>query len=75
MGQLARGIGSWGKKQSKTLEQNLQEYLQEELRILPGRLEMTPFLDEIDRLRDDTERLSARIAKLTKRVAEKDKTK
>jgi ubiquinone biosynthesis protein UbiJ len=74
VGQLARGIGSWGKRQSKTLEQNLQEYLQEELRILPGRLEMTPFLDEIDRLRDDTERLSARIAKLTKRVAEKDKT-
>jgi ubiquinone biosynthesis accessory factor UbiJ len=72
VGQLARGIGRWGRRQSRITEQNLQEYLQEELRILPARLEMTPFLDGVDRLRDDTERLAARIAKLSKRLAVKD---
>ncbi|MCU7842321.1 MAG: SCP2 sterol-binding domain-containing protein [Candidatus Thiodiazotropha sp. (ex Monitilora ramsayi)] len=72
VGNLARSLGHWGKRQSSIWDQNLQEYLQEELRLLPTRLELAPFLDEVDRLRDDTERLDARITKLAKRVAVKE---
>ena len=64
VGNLARGLLDWGGRQTRTFEQNLQEYLQEELRLLPSRPEVEPFLADIDRLRDDTERLQARIKRL-----------
>ena len=64
VGSFARGLLDWGNRQSRTFEQNLQEYLQEELRLLPSRAEVEPFLADIDRLRDDTERLEARIKRL-----------
>ncbi|BBB24886.1 ubiquinone biosynthesis accessory factor UbiJ [Amphritea japonica] len=43
---------------------NLEEYLKEELRILPSAPEVRQFSSEVDRIRQDTERLSARIARL-----------
>ncbi len=49
-----------------TLEQDLSEYLQEEARLLPARIEVHYFLDEVDRLRSDTDRLTARVARLLK---------
>lgn len=64
VGNLARGLLDWGDRQTRTFEQNLQEYLQEELRLLPSRLEVEPFLAEVDQLRDDSERLAARIKRL-----------
>ncbi|MES9992497.1 MAG: SCP2 sterol-binding domain-containing protein [Candidatus Thiodiazotropha sp.] len=73
IGNLTRATFSWGRSLNRTLEQNLQEYLQEELRLLPAGNEITPFLSEVDRLRDDTERLEARIQRLEKRLDTKDK--
>ena len=67
-GNLARGLMRWGVESRHTLGLNLQEYLQEELRLLPGRYEIEPFLSEVDRLRDDVERLDARLERLLKRV-------
>jgi ubiquinone biosynthesis accessory factor UbiJ len=64
VGNMTRGLLGWGTRQARTFEQNLQEYLQEELRLLPSRPEVEPFLADIDRLRDDTERLQARIKRL-----------
>ena len=75
VGNLARNISGWGKKQSQIIDQNLQEYLQEELLLLPGQLEIKPFLDGVDQLRDDTERLEARIARLLKKELAKEKSK
>ena len=43
---------------------NLEEYLKEELRILPSVPEVSQFSSEVDQIRQDTERLSARIARL-----------
>ena len=43
---------------------NLEEYLKEELRILPSAPEVSQFSSEVDQIRQDTERLSARIARL-----------
>ncbi len=64
IGGLFRGILGWGTQARATAEQNLKEYLQEELRMLPSAYEVQPFLVEVDRLRDDVERLEARIQRL-----------
>jgi ubiquinone biosynthesis protein UbiJ len=74
IGKRVRSAISWGRSVNRTTEQNLQEYLQEELRLLPARAEVTVFLDEVDRLRDDAERLEARLQRLRQRLDEKDKT-
>ncbi|MCU7904861.1 MAG: SCP2 sterol-binding domain-containing protein [Candidatus Thiodiazotropha sp. (ex Epidulcina cf. delphinae)] len=74
IGNLVRTAIGWGRALGDTAEQDLQEYLQEELRLLPGRFETAPFLNEVDRLRDDAERLDARIQRLVQGIADKDKT-
>lgn len=45
------------------------EYLTEESRDVVPRAELNAFYDDVDTLRDDAERLAARVARLTKRVA------
>ena len=42
----------------------MAEYLQEEGRDVPARVEVDEFLEGVDRLRDDTERLDAKLARL-----------
>ncbi|MET0089620.1 MAG: SCP2 sterol-binding domain-containing protein [Candidatus Thiodiazotropha sp.] len=64
IGGLFRSVLGWGAQARATAEQNLKEYLQEELRMLPSAYEVQPFLEEVDRLRDDVERLEARIQRL-----------
>jgi ubiquinone biosynthesis protein UbiJ len=75
VGRLVRSAVNWGRAVGKTSEQNLKEYLQEELRLLPGPNELDTFINEVDRLRDDTERLDARIQRLEQRLDDKDKAK
>ena len=69
VGNLTRGLFRWGERLRKTAGLNLQEYLQEELRLLPTRCEVEPLLGDIDRLRDDVERLSARIDRLQRNLS------
>ncbi len=65
-GVLARKGQQWLAESAETLRQDLSEYLQEESRLLPTRVELNAFLDEVDRLRSDTDRLSARVERLLK---------
>jgi ubiquinone biosynthesis accessory factor UbiJ len=64
LGNLARGAREWGRRAAEGLASDLGEYLQEERRELPSRAEVEVFLDGVDRLRIDTERLEARVARL-----------
>jgi ubiquinone biosynthesis protein UbiJ len=66
---LARGFLDWGRKASGSLTTNVVEFLQEEGRDLPTRVEVDEFLEGVDRLRDDTDRLEARLARLDSRRA------
>ncbi len=66
-GNLVRGIGAWGREARASLAEDLPEYLQEELRLLPNRFEVEDYLAEVDRLRDDLERLEQRIGRLAAR--------
>ena len=68
MGNLARGLTQWGRECLNTSGHNIQEYLQEEIRLLPTRYEIERFLADVDRLRDDLERLDARICRLRNRA-------
>ena len=47
-----------------TLEQDIGEYLQEELRVLPTRIETENFSSDVTRISMDVERLAARVKRL-----------
>lgn len=60
-GNLARSFFSWGKATYNSLQNNLTEYLQEEISYFPPREEVADFLLAVDQVRDDVERLAAKI--------------
>ncbi|MES9855697.1 MAG: SCP2 sterol-binding domain-containing protein [Sedimenticola sp.] len=64
VGNLFRSVSHWGKRSLDSLGLNLQGYLQEKLQILPMRPEIDQFLNQVDTLRDDIERMQARIERL-----------
>lgn len=64
MGQLARTTKGWLDDSAHAMRLNTQEYLQEEARLLPAEAEIRQFLDEVDTLRMDVDRLEARIKRL-----------
>jgi ubiquinone biosynthesis protein UbiJ len=61
---LARGLFDWGRKAAGSLSTSVAEYLQEESRDLPTRIEVEEFLEAVDRLRESADRLEARLARL-----------
>ena len=69
IGNLARGLLRWGRDAGTRLGQDLAEYLQYEVGALPARHEVEAFLDGVDRLRNDAERLAARFDRLIRQGA------
>jgi ubiquinone biosynthesis protein UbiJ len=61
LGDFARGVGNWGRDARSTMGANIREYLQEEGRDAPSRYEVDRFADKVSTLRDDVDRLEARI--------------
>jgi ubiquinone biosynthesis protein UbiJ len=66
IGEVARGVGDWARDARSTMGANIREYLQEESRDAPSRYEVERFAAEVDTLRDDVDRLEARITRLRK---------
>ena len=64
LGEMARGIGNWAENEGSTMGANIREYLQEESRDAPSRYEVDRFADNVGVLRDDVDRLAARIGRL-----------
>jgi ubiquinone biosynthesis accessory factor UbiJ len=64
VGNVARSALAFGKRAADTFAQNVAEYLTEEGRDLPTRIEADEFIAGVDRLRDDVERLEARLTQL-----------
>ncbi len=69
VGTRVRAAARWGQKTSESLTADLQEYLQEEARLLPTRYEIEAFLAQVDILRDDVERAEAHVERLTRQLA------
>ncbi len=63
---VARDALLWGKDTLKTLLQDGAEYLQEESEALPRTMDTEEFLGDVDLLRDDVDRLAARVKRLQK---------
>lgn len=61
IGDIARNVARWGRDAGSTVGQNISEYLQEESRTVPSRYEVEKFGDRVNELRDDVDRLAARI--------------
>ena len=61
LGEFARGVSDWGRNARSTMGANIREYLQEESRDVPSRYEVDRFSDNVSTLRDDVDRLEARI--------------
>lgn len=66
IGRAARALLSWGKNTRETLISDAGEYLVEELRVSPPSHELEDFVAEVDRLRDDVERIEKRVDRLRK---------
>ncbi len=66
LGEIARGVGKWSREARSTMAQNIREYLQEESRDVPSRYEVERFTTNVGELRDDVDRLEARIRRLKK---------
>jgi len=64
LGEFARGIRKWAVRARSTMGDNIREYLQEESRDVPSRYEVDRFALEVGKLRDDVDRIAARIDKL-----------
>jgi ubiquinone biosynthesis protein UbiJ len=72
LSQFAQRTFSWLDRARRTAAQNLAEYLQEESRDLIAKPELERFLQEVDELRDATERALARLKILERRLATRD---
>ncbi|MES9966321.1 MAG: SCP2 sterol-binding domain-containing protein [Sedimenticola sp.] len=75
VGNLFRTAGQWGERTIRTLGLDLQEYLQEEIRLLPVKPEIDHFLKSVDTLRNDVERMEARINRLKNNLNKKGESK
>lgn len=67
LGELARRFRRWSRRSRDSLRQDVTDYLQEEAHVLPTRYEIEDFVAEVDTLRDDVERLAARLDRLERR--------
>ena len=66
VGEFARAAGRWARQTSSIMGDNIREYLQEESRDVPSRYEVERFSRRVNTLRDDVDRLAARIGRLRK---------
>jgi len=68
VGNAVRGLMQWSRDSGTRLGQDLADYLHYESRDLPPRHEVQGFVSEVDRLRDDAERLGARLKRAEARI-------
>jgi ubiquinone biosynthesis protein UbiJ len=64
VGSIVRKAFAWGRSSATTQAQNIGEYLAHERRLLVPRAEASQFLEQVDSLRESTDRLAARVARL-----------
>ena len=64
VGNTVRGLFSWGSRTAETLGRDVAEYFQEESRDLVVKPELDQFLDQVDALRSDVDRLAQRVKRL-----------
>jgi ubiquinone biosynthesis protein UbiJ len=69
IGNLARAATEWARAAGRSTLKDADEYLRFEARVVPERAEVAGFAAAVDGLRDDVERLRARLDRLGRRAA------
>jgi ubiquinone biosynthesis protein UbiJ len=69
IGRFARAAFGWTQKAAATSVRNMAEYLAHERQHLVSRPEGDQFLKGVDRLREDVDRLDARVGALSQKLA------
>jgi len=64
-GQLVRSGSDWFNDSIEAMKLNTSEYLSEESKLTPAEAEIEYYMDQVDELRMDTDRLEARIKQLS----------
>ncbi len=70
IGNVSRESIGWIKNTEHAMRLNLAEYLSEESHLLPADAEVAYYLDQIDTMRMDTDRLAARVKRLQHKLDE-----
>ncbi|MGB0845616.1 MAG: ubiquinone biosynthesis accessory factor UbiJ [Thiolinea sp.] len=73
-GQLTRTGKGWLDDTAQAMRMNTSEYLQEESRILPAEAEVAMYMDAVDTLRNDVDRMDARINRLEPQQTDQNQT-
>jgi len=68
LAQILRGAYSWGRQASTGLERQLEEFIHEEARLSPPKLELEDFYSDVQQLGLQVERLESRTQRLRKRM-------
>lgn len=68
LAQLLRGAYGWGRQASTGLERQLEEFIHEEARLSPPRLELEDFYRDVQQLGLRVDRLQSRAQRLRKRL-------
>ena len=70
---VVRNVFDWGRKAADSFSTNVAEYLQEEGRDVPSRVEVEEYLEAVDQLREATDRLDARLSRIESRTKQSSK--
>jgi len=68
LAEILRGAYRWGRQASTGLERQLEEFIHEEARLSPPRLELEDFYSDVRQLGLRVERLESRTQRLRKRI-------
>lgn len=68
IGNFARGFLGWRRRSRLSVAVSIAEYLQEEIRHLPSRIEVENFLNDVDEVREAVDRAEAGIRNLEMKI-------
>ena len=71
LAQMLRHVFSWGRDASKSLNRQLSEFIHEEARLCPPKLELENFYGDLKVLVQQVDRLQSRTDRLRKRITER----
>lgn len=69
LGRIYRASSNWLREARETLELDIGEYLKAEVALLPEQEDVKAFIEAVDVLRADTDRLEARLKRLERHLA------
>jgi len=70
VGRAVRGLSEWANQSLHTLYEDIDEYLHDEVRMLPSRDQVNVFIADVDVLRNDVDRLEKRVERLVDTIRE-----